>query len=120
MVADRPGRSYATLGEIIGDDAAVDAIASRATQGLHYFLPNVASNWIHQHGVMPEWYRRATMRNFSTMIEADRAQFVLGWFTQYVAILLKCPPGLESSVDLLEWVSLAEDVLVTLEMKEQE
>lgn len=43
--------------------------------------------------------------------------FVIGWLTQYLALLIKCPRGLETTQDLSGWTDLADVVLTTIERK---
>ncbi len=111
------GVAPASISELVAHPSSVAAAVHGARGDLRLFLPNVASNWIHQYGVLPLWYREATEATYEDQIHADPSMFVLGWLTQYVALLIKCPLGLEHSQDLATWTDLADDVLTTVEGK---
>ncbi|WP_431277628.1 hypothetical protein [Leifsonia poae] len=111
------GITPASVFELVANPSSVAAAVHRARGDLQLFLPNVASNWIHQYGGLPLWYRDATEATYEDQIQRDLGMFVLGWLTQYVALLIKCPIGLEYTQDLAGWTDLADEVLTAVEGK---
>lgn len=116
-LAAAAGQRPTSVTELVSDPIAVSELATRARGDLQFFLPNVASNWLHQYGCMPEWFYTATKTCATRLIAADPQQFTLGWLTQYVALLTKCPVGLEFGAELERWVTEGERIVSILKGK---
>jgi hypothetical protein len=110
--APHPPSSVAAL---VSDPEALVATARGATGDQRHFLPNIASNWIHQYGVLPTWFLEATASHYRTLAELDVACFVQSWLTQFIALLVKCPPGLEDVAELPRWVGLGSQIIAEIE-----